>query len=135
MGDAAQVANAMRMFGLKKWAKTELYVRQFSNQAEDRMRGEVRAAGWGPDTGTLDSAIRSEEKSLGVFNLEVTTMIESNVNPDTGFTADVYGGHINDGHFNVFLKQSIPPVQFMETGSLSAFGELMGKLSGLWGGP
>ena len=65
MSNAAQVTNEMRMFALKKWATTELYVRQFSNDSEDRMRSLAP----GPDTGTLDNSIKAKELSLGVFNL------------------------------------------------------------------
>jgi len=130
MGNAAQVAAEMEMFALKKWAQTELYVRQFSNQAEDRSR----LLAPGPDTGTLDRSIKYKEKSLGVFNLEVTSEIEPNENPDTGFTADVYGKYLNDGHFNVFTRQSVPPILFMETGAEECYVELMSKLSGIWGG-
>jgi hypothetical protein len=130
----AQVDAACREIeaaALKKWAKTELYVRQFSNQVEERMRQKA----WGPDTGTLDRSIKSEEKSLGVFSLEVTTSIEDNVNPDTGISAAVYGSHIERGHYNVFLRQSIPPVLFMEGGASECYAELLGKLQGLWSGP
>jgi len=132
MGNAASVASNMEAWALKKWVRTELYVRQFSNQAEEEMRSEVRASGWGPDTGALDSAIQSEEKSLGVFSLEVTTFIEDIANPITGESTNVYGNHINNGHFNIYLKESIPPVQFMEIGSHLAHVELLAKLANLW---
>lgn len=128
MGNAASVAGNMESWALKKWVKTELYVRQFSNQAEE----EMRSLAPGPDTGTLDAAIKSEEKSLGVFSLEVTTHIEDLINPDTGESAEVYGNHWNYGHFNIYLKQSIPPVLFMERGSHSAHAELLMKLENLW---
>jgi len=130
VSNAAQVTNEMRMFALKKWATTELYVRQFSNDSEDRMRSLAP----GPDTGTLDNSIKSQELSLGVFNLSVNTFIEPNVNPDTGFTADEYGRYLNDGHYNIFRRQSIPPILFMETGSEECYMELLGKLSGIWTG-
>jgi hypothetical protein len=130
MGNAAQVAAEMESFALAKWAKTELYVRQFSNQSQKNMADRSP----GPDTGALNSAIKSEEKSLGVFNLEVVTSIEDVANPDTGESTAVYGAAWNSGHFNVFLRQSIPPLLFMEEGSIDAMMELMGKLSGIWGG-
>ena len=130
MGDAAQVANAMRMFGLKKWAKTELYVRQFSNQAERNMSDRSP----GPATGNLKESIKSEEKSLGVFNLEVITFIEDNPNPINGESAAYYGNLWEAGHWNVFLQASVPPLLFMYEGSVEAYLELLGKLSGLWGG-
>jgi len=130
MSNAAQVAAEMEMFALKKWAKTELYVRQFSNQAEDRSRSLAP----GPLTGTLDRSIKYTEKSLGVFNLEVTSEIEDNTNPDTGFSASEYGFYLNSGHFNIFTRQSVPPILFMETGAEECYVELMGKLSGIWGG-
>jgi hypothetical protein len=130
MGNAAQVAAEMEMFALKKWAQTELYVRQFSNQAQENMISRSP----GPDSGTLESAIKSDEKSLGVFNLEVATFIEDKANPDTGQSTAVYGPAWNSGHRNAFLRQSIPPLFFMEEGSDEAMMELMGKLSGIWGG-
>jgi hypothetical protein len=128
MGNAAQVAAEMEMYALKKWATTELYVRQFSNDSEERSRSLAP----GPDTGTLDASIKSEEKSLGVFNLQVQNFIEPNVNPDTGFTADVYGRHLNDGHYSIFRRMSIPPILYMETGAEECYVELLGKLENLW---
>jgi hypothetical protein len=127
-GDAAAVMRDMEMFALKKWKTTELYVRQFSNQTENAMR----EAAPGPDTGNLDNSIKSEEKSLGVFNLEVETFIEPNPNPDTGITADIYGGHQNDGHYSIFLRQSIPPIMFMENGAETCYYELLARLETLW---
>jgi len=130
MSNAAQVAAEMEMFALKKWVTTELYVRQFSNQAQDRSRMLAP----GPDTGNLDRSIKYTERSLGVFNLEVTSEIEPNANPDTGITADVYGKFLNDGHYSIFRRQSIPPILFMEMGAEECYVELMSKLSGIWGG-
>jgi hypothetical protein len=130
MSDASKVAAEMEAFALKKWAQTELYVRQFSNDAEDRMRGYAP----GPDTGTLDASIKSKEESLGEYHFEVTTSIDDNSNPDNGESAAVYGKHWNDGHYNIFLRQSIPPYQFMESGADECYIELLGKLSGIWSG-
>jgi hypothetical protein len=130
MSNAAQVAAEMEMFALKKWAQTELYVRQFSNKAEENMADRSP----GPDTGALKSAIKSEEKSLGVFRLEVDTFIEDIANPDTGESTAVYGDAWENGHFNIFLRQSIPPLLFMSEGSREAYVDLLGKLSGIWGG-
>ena len=130
MGNASQVAAEMEMFAFKKWTQTELYVRQFSNSAEDLSR----AMSPGPDTGTLDASIKYEEKSLGVFLLEVTSEIEGNTNPDTGESAAVYGDAWERGHYNVFLKQSIPPLLFMDEGGRQCYADLMGKLSGIWSG-
>jgi len=128
MSDASRVAAELEMFALKKWSQTELYVRQFSNQAQDRSRSLAP----GPDTGTLDRSIKYTEKSLGVFNLEVTSEVEPNANPDTGITADIYGRHQNDGHYSIFLRRSVPPILFMETGGEECYVDLMGKLSGIW---
>ena len=130
MSNASQVAAEMEMFALKKWAQTELYVRQFSNQAEENMANRSP----GPDTGALKSAIKSEEKSLGVFNLEVSTFIEDVSNPITGESTARYGDAWERGHFNVFLRQSIPPLLFMSEGSRDAYYDLLNKLSGIWGG-
>jgi hypothetical protein len=130
MSNAAQVAAELEMFALKKWVTTELYVRQFSNQAQN----QSRMLAPGPDTGNLDRSIKYTERSLGVFNLEVTSEIEPNANPDTGITADIYGRHQNDGHYSIFLRRSVPPILFMETGGEEMMVELMGKLSGIWSG-
>jgi hypothetical protein len=120
----------MEKAALKKWKTTELYVRQFSNQAEKNMADRSP----GPLTGNLKESIKSEELSLGVFNLEVRTSIEDNPNPINGESAAFYGSKWNSGHFNVFLDQSIPPLLFMEEGSRDAYLELLGKLDGIWNG-
>lgn len=130
MGNINEVCAAMEMFALKKWKTTELYVRQFSNQAEQNMADRAP----GPLTGTLKEAIKSEELSLGVFNLEVKTHIEDNANPINGESAAYYGGLWEQGHWNVFLQASVPPVLFMSEGSIEAFQELLGKLDGIWSG-
>jgi hypothetical protein len=130
MGNAAQVAAEMERFALAKWAKTELYVRQFSNQAQENMISRAP----GPATGALASAIKSDEKSLGVFNLEVATSVDDVANPDTGESTTVYSHAWEFGHYNIYLRQSIPPLFFMTEGSSEAYVELLGKLSGIWGG-
>jgi len=130
MGNAAQVASEMQAWALAKWAQTEGMVREFATDAEMNMR----AGAPGPDTGTLDSSIKAEENSLGVFSLEVKTFVEPNANPITGWTADVYNYYWNYGHFNIYRKTSIPPTHHMETGAEEAYAELQGKLSGIWSG-
>jgi hypothetical protein len=130
MGDINGVCAAMEAFAAKKWTKTELYVRQFSNQAEENMADRSP----GPLTGTLKEAIKSEELSLGVFNLEVRTSIEDNQNPINGESAAYYGDLWEKGHWNRFLNASVPPILFMSEGSREAYLELLGKLDGLWSG-
>jgi len=128
-GDAAAVMRDMEMFALKKWKTTELYVRQFSNKAEKNMASRAPV-----DTGNLKGAIKSEEKSLGVFLLEVETSIEDSPNPITGTPASEYGDYLEAGHFNVFLRKSVPPMYFMEGGVTDAYQDFVGKLSGIWDG-
>ncbi len=129
-GDAAAVMRDMEMFALKKWKTTELYVRQFSNKAEKNMKDRSP----GPMTGALKESIKSEEKSLGVFNLEVETTIEDRPNPETGESTAVYNYAWEFGHYNIFLRESVPPLFHMTEGAEEAYMELMGKLSGIWDG-
>jgi hypothetical protein len=128
MGNAAQVAASMENWALKKWVRTELVVRQSSNQAERNMADRSP----GPLSGNLKNSIKSEEKSLGVFALEVVNFIEDNPNPINGESAEYYGNLWESGHYNRFLRQSVPPLLFMYEGSTEAHLELLAKLSGIW---
>lgn len=117
------------MFALKKWKSTLTQIELFSKQAEENMKNGAP----GPDTGTLDEAIKSEFYP-GTFVATVMTKIEDRSNPNNGESSANYGRWWNEGHYNIFLRRSVPPWYFMENGSKEAYAVLTSKLNGIWGG-
>ncbi len=130
--DIGKISAEMEQFVLEKWARTEVAVSKFSNDAEN----EMRLTAPGPDTGTLDKSIKSEVVPSGNFmdslSILVMTKIEDNKNPNNGESAMNYGRWWNDGHYNIFLRRSVPPWYFMEKGSKIAYEKLCINLNSIW---
>lgn len=134
MSTTTQVAKQMEMFALKKWESTLAQIELFSKQAEENMKDGAP----GPETGLLDKAIKSEFYP-GSFVATVVTKIEAKDYPEGkyrngNYTTAQVGFFWNEGHYNIFLRRSVPPWYFMENGSKEAYAVLTSRLNGIWGG-
>jgi len=123
-----EAAQQIFRWGLQRWQETVAEIKVMSAEAEENMKNGAP----GPDSGTLDSAIKSEDEGMGLWKWGVKTYIEDIPNPITGWSAAYYGMLWENGHFNFYTKRSEPPLYYMSGGAEEAYMHFISRMAGLW---
>jgi adenosyl cobinamide kinase/adenosyl cobinamide phosphate guanylyltransferase len=127
--DVAAIEAAVREHATSQWIQTQAAVKQFSEEAENKMKAAAPK-----DTRNLEEEISSKMTSTGsvlTSTIIVTTEIGDGLNPINSVPASTYGYYQNYGFINSRTHQHVKGYYFMETAE-SAFFELVPILQAIW---